>query len=452
VAQRVGAARTVARAGCLALLAALAWWLLDRYAVRHQFFDLRVYDGAVHYWVRGHGQIYDYLKPYSVYGFTYPPFGALTMVPMAFLPWGAVTALATAGTVLAALLLLAWLLDPLIARQGWTRWYVLGLAAVLAAVFEPLRETVLFGQVNLLLVALVAGDYRFAVLRGRRFAGLGIGLAAAIKLTPAVFIGYLLLTRRWRAAAVASGTAALATFLATAVAPDASRVFWTEALWDTNRVGNLASVANQSLRGTAGRIDPVHTSTALWLVLVLATLAFWVWRCLRCARAGDELGGFALTAVVGCLVSPVTWVHHLVWLLPALLLLVDRGFAARGWRRPALLAFAAGLYVLLCSRLVWRYGPGLRWDVFLGGNAYVLASLALLIVLPTAGTTRSSAGVPADLGPAVPTDPRTGSRAAARPGAAGRVDPGSAASADGGPAGRAAAPVAPVRPTQPSRA
>src|SRR3954447_9334030 len=130
VAQRVGAARTVARAGCLALLAALAWWLLDRYAVRHNFFDLQVYDGAVHYWVRDHGQIYDYLKPYSVYGFTYPPFGALTMVPMAFLPWGVVAALATAGTVLAALLLLAWLLDPLIAPQGWTRWYVLGLDAL----------------------------------------------------------------------------------------------------------------------------------------------------------------------------------------------------------------------------------------------------------------------------------------------------------------------------------
>jgi len=374
-----------ARLGVLAVLALVAWWLLDRYAVRHQYFDLQVYDGAVRYWVLDHGQIYDYLKPVSEYGFTYPPFGALTMVPMALLPWGAVTTLATIGSVVAALLLLAWFLDPLIARQGWRRWYVLGVFAALAAVLEPIRETVLFGQVNLLLVALVAGDYVFGVARGRRFGGVGIGLAAAIKLTPAIFIGYLLLTRRWRAAGVATATAALATVFATAIAPDASRVFWTEALWDTNRVGNLASVANQSLRGTAGRLDPVHTSTMLWVLLVLAALAVWAWRVERCRQRGDELTGFALTGVVGCLISPVTWVHHLVWLLPALLLLVDRGFAARGWRRPALLLLAAGLYVLLCSRMVWYYGPGTDWETFLGGNAYVLASVALLVLLPAGG-------------------------------------------------------------------
>jgi alpha-1,2-mannosyltransferase len=399
--QTAGVRSTVARCGVLLALALVAWWFLDRYAVRHDFFDLQVYDGAVRYWLRDHGQIYDYLKPYSVYGFTYPPFGALTMAPMAYLPWDLVTTLATVGTVLASLLLLVWFLSPLVARQGWTRWFVVGVAAALAAVFEPLRETVLFGQVNLLLVALVTADFLFGVRRGRRFGGIGIGLAAAVKLTPAIFIGYLLLARRWRAAAVATGTAALATVFATAVAPNASRVFWTEALWDTNRVGNLASVANQSLRGTAGRLDPVHTSTALWLVLVLATLGFWVWRCLRCVRAGDEVGGFALTAVVGCLVSPVTWVHHLVWLLPALLLLVDRGFAARGWRRPALLLLSASLYVLLSSRLVWYYGPGTRWNVFLGGNAYVLASVALLALLPTSGA-RPAPGDPIPVGRARP--------------------------------------------------
>ncbi|HWB38523.1 MAG TPA: glycosyltransferase 87 family protein, partial [Rugosimonospora sp.] len=318
----------VPRVVVLGVLGLAAWWFLDRYAVRHQFFDLQVYDGAVHYWVRDRGQVYDYLKPYSVYGFTYPPFGALTMVPMAYLPWNAVTTLATVGSVAAALLILAWFLDPLITRRGWRRWYVIGIFAALAAVFEPLRETVLFGQVNLLLLAVVSYDALFLVARGRRWGGVLIGLAAAVKLTPEIFIGYLLLTRRWRAAILATVTAAAATVFAVVVTPNASRVFWTEALWDTNRVGNLASVANQSLRGTAGRWDPLHTSTAFWLVLVLVTLAVWVVRAERCRRRGDDVGAYALTGVVGCLVSPVTWVHHLVWLLPALLLLVDRAFLA----------------------------------------------------------------------------------------------------------------------------
>jgi alpha-1,2-mannosyltransferase len=370
----------------LCLLMLVAWGLLDRYAVRHQYFDLQVYDGAVRYWVLDHGAIYDYLKPYSEYGFTYPPFGAITMLPMAYLPWGVVTKLATVATLLCSLVLLAWFLDPLIARQRWSRWYVIGVFAALAAVFEPLRETVLFGQVNLMLVALVTGDYLFGVLRGRRWGGIGIGLAAAIKLTPAIFILYLVLTKRWRAAGLASATAAVATIFATAVAPDASRVFWTEALWDTNRVGNLASVANQSLRGAVGRLDPYHTSTKLWLLVVLITLVVWAWRVRRAARNGDEVLGYALTAVVGCLISPVTWVHHLVWLIPALLLLVDRGFAARGWRRLAMLALAGGLYALLCSRLVWHYGPSHDLQPIIGGNAYVFASLALLVLVPIAGS------------------------------------------------------------------
>ena len=114
--------------------------------------------------------------------------------------------------------------------------------------------------------------------------------------------------------------------------PDATRVFFTDALVDPNRVGNLASVANQSLRGAVGRINEFWFHPKLWVLAVLLTLAFWAWRVWRAARVGDEVLGFALTAVVGCLVSPVTWVHHLVWLIPALLLLVDRGFAAGGWR------------------------------------------------------------------------------------------------------------------------
>ncbi len=382
----------------LCLLTLAAWALLVRYADRHQFFDLQVYDGAVRYWVLDHGAIYDYLKPFSQYGFTYPPFGAITMLPMAFLPWGVVTTLATAATVLCSLVVITWFVDPLIARQGWSRWYTIGVFCALAAVFEPVRETVLFGQVNLLLVALVTGDFLYGVLRGRKWGGVGIGLAAAIKLTPAIFILYLVITRRWRAAAVSTATAAVATIAAMVIAPNSSRVFFTEALWDTNRVGNLASVANQSLRGSIGRLNPFWFHPKIYLFVVAATLALWAWRVWRAAKQGDELLGFALTAVVGCLVSPVTWVHHLVWLVPALLLLVDRGFAAGGWRGRMLLVLAAGLYVLLCSRTIWHFSYGLNLRVMLGGNAYVLASLALLVLVPIARVDRAAPARSADPG------------------------------------------------------
>ena len=384
----------------LLVLAALAAWFIATFAVRHGFFDLKVYYGAIRYWAGGHGDVYDYLKPGTKYGFTYPPFAALTMLPMAVLPWQLVITVATVATLVATLVLLDWFLRPVIARTGWRRWYTLAVALVLVVVLEPVRETISFGQVNLLLVALVFGDYLLLIRRGRGAGGVGIGLAAAIKLTPAVFVLYLLLARRWRAAAVAAGTAAGASVLAMAIAPDASRIFWTEALWDTTRVGTLSFISNQSLQGFVARLHPRHPSTALWAALVLATLALAAWRCVKALRVGDELTGFALTGVVGCLISPVTWVHHLVWLLPALLLLVDRALAATGRRRLVLLGFAVGLYALLCSRLVWPFNAWFTGWGLLGSNAYVIASLLLLAFLPVAPrgsgvlATDQAAGVP----------------------------------------------------------
>jgi len=353
-------------------------------AVRHGYFDLRVYHGAINYWAHDGGLLYDYLLPKSTYGFTYPPFAALVMLPMAFTPWHLAIVLTCVACVATTVVLLYWLVDPISRRQGWTRWYAFGIAFVLAAAFEPLRETFLFGQVNMFLVFLVAADLLLFVGRGSRFAGVGIGLATAVKLTPGIFIVYLLVTKRWRAAIVASATAAAATIFAAAVAPDVSRVFWTDALWNTDRVGRLAFISNQSLYGAVARLHPANPSTVLWAIAVVAIIAIWVIRVRRAAAAGDEMTGFALTGIVGCLVSPVTWVHHLVWVGPAVILLLDNALAAADRRRRRrLLGFTIFAYVLLCSRLVWsfheRFYNPVGWFL---SNAYVWISIALLVALP----------------------------------------------------------------------
>jgi len=178
---------------------------------------------------------------------------------------------------------------------------------------------------------------------------------------------------------VASGTAALATLAAAAVDPGASREFWTSALWDTDRVGSLAFVSNQSLQGLVARLDPEHPSSLAWAVLVVAALGVWAWR----VRSASLAEGLGLTGVLGCLISPVTWVHHLVWLLPALILLFDAGVRASGQRRRVLLGLAVVAYAVLCSRLVWAWEHGFGGaGGFLGSNAYVWISLALLLFLP----------------------------------------------------------------------
>lgn len=377
-------------------LAALVVWYLYEFAVGHGFFDLKVYYGAIRYWAWGHGEIYDFLKPGTKYGFTYPPFAMLTMLPMAVLPWPVVFTTSWIASCAVTLVLLYWLLRPVVQRYGWPMWFVLTVAMILAAGLEPVHETVSFGQVNLLLLVVVVGDFVLMVGPGRRFAGVGVGLATAVKLTPGVFILYLLLARKFRAAALACGTFAGATILAMAVAPNASLEFWTQAVLDTDRVGALSYASNQSWEGFVARLHPTRPSTALWAGLVLLTLAIWAWRTRRAVRAGDLMGGVALTGVLGCLISPVTWIHHLVWLLPALVLLVDRALLAGGRRRIGLLAFATGLYVLLASEVEWHFeknfvGWGLVWS-----NAYVWASALLLLGLPLAArSARRAPAVPA---------------------------------------------------------
>lgn len=393
-----GAARTIAQVVGVLLLAVAVAAFLAVAAVRHGFFDLQVYYGALTWWVHDGGEIYDYLRPNTQYGFTYPPFAALVMLPMAYLPWLAAIVVSVTATVAVTVVLFWWLVDLIARRAGWTRWFALAVALCLAAAYEPMRETVNFGQVNMLLLFLVAVDLLRLLPGGSRWAGVGVGLATAIKLTPGIFIVYLLVTGRWRAAVTSMATAAGATLLAAALFPDASREFWTEALWNTDRVGELAFVSNQSLRGVVARLDPEHPSTLAWLVLVLGTLALWAWRSRAAAAGGDEAAGLALTGAVMCLVSPVTWVHHLVWLLPGLILLVDNAVAARpgSLRRRLLLAAAVTGYGFLTSRIVWAWEKDFTGiDGFLGSNTYVWISLALLALLPLRGRT-TPAGSPVE--------------------------------------------------------
>ncbi|GEC05392.1 hypothetical protein SSP24_30470 [Streptomyces spinoverrucosus] len=332
------------------------------------WFDLRVYHGTIHSWIDDGGRIYDYRVPGTMYGFTYPPFAAVAMLPMALVGM-------QAAIVIALLLNLAALAVSLrvLTGRAWRRhgWYGCALAACALALYEPLRDTFSFGQVNVLLLALVLVDaWLLATGRGR-WAGIGIGLAAAIKLTPALFIGLLLLGRRWRAATVATGVAAGATGLAAVVTPEASRFYWTHAMWDTTRVGRLDYVSNQSLQGILARLD--IESRAVWAVTVLLVLGVWAWRARKAVAAGDWYAAFALTGLTACLVSPITWVHHLVWLLPAFVVLVRAG-------QPRI---AAVLYAVLCTSVVWLwFDDASGVDGFLGSNTYAWITLGLLLGMP----------------------------------------------------------------------
>jgi alpha-1,2-mannosyltransferase len=256
-------------------------------------------------------------------------------------------------------------------------------------IIEPMRETLAFGQINMLLVLLVLADLLLLLPRGSKWAGVGIGLATALKLFPGLFIVYLLLTRQWRAAWTAMAAAAAATLLAAAIAPRASWQFWTGALWDTDRVGRTDYTGNQSLQGMLSRlVAPEQPNKLVWLLLFAIVGGFGMWRAARAGRAGDVLAGIALTGLVAGLISPITWPHHLYWFVPALIAVSAAAMDAHGPRRVGWFALAAAGYVVsvlgVVSLVDWGSAaePTDTIGEFLARNAFVLLSLVLVIAVP----------------------------------------------------------------------
>jgi alpha-1,2-mannosyltransferase len=354
-------------------------WGLDR-----NFFDLKIYMRAMDWWAAGN-PLYDYVQPDRVQGelyFTYPPLSALLLRPFGALPLGLTIAIFTVFTAAAIALTTWWLIKPVAERRDLPLWYAAGLAIPLALLVEPSRETISFGQINMVLVVLILADLLFAVPRNSRWAGVGIGLATALKLFPGIFIVYLIVTRRWRAAAVSAATAAGATLLAAAIFPGDSWRFWTVELWSTERVGRLDYTGNQSLQGMIARlVAPDQPPKLAWLLVAVAVAAFGLWRAARASREGDNVAALTLTGLVGALISPITWPHHVYWFIPALIVLIDAGGRRNYW------LFGITLTVMIFgvnTFIDWGEGADPTHDpgTFLLRNLYVLLMLVLLVLLP----------------------------------------------------------------------
>ncbi|WP_337062788.1 glycosyltransferase 87 family protein [Kineococcus sp. G2] len=283
--------------------------------------------------------------------FTYPTFSAVLAVPLALLPWGAAGWVWT-GVQLALLWLVVGLaFAPLLARGG--RWAPLAQGVIAGACvwISPVGENVRFGQVNLVLVSLCLLDLvrgaegvRLGRFRVRWPRGALVGVAVAVKLTPGVFLVHFAITRQWRElrnAVLAAAGVTVATFL---LAPEASLEFWTSALLNPDRLGPNAGSSNQSIRGFLLRLYLADgATTALWALAaaVAAAAGFAVAR--RLHRCGSTVGEVAACGLVAVLVSPVSWLHHLVWGVVVLGALAGDGRERR--RVVVALVATAGLWV-----------------------------------------------------------------------------------------------------------
>ncbi|TDB76894.1 glycosyltransferase 87 family protein [Micromonospora sp. KC721] len=432
--------RTVVRIGIVTAVAYAAWLAIGLFGRPYNFFDMKIYHGAVVWWASGH-DLYDFIAPTTTLGFTYPPFAALAMLPMAYLPVAAAGWVNAVGSIAALAVVLAALLRPIVERLGWSLWFTVGIATAMFVALEPIRETLGYGQVNLLLFALVMADLIGLRWRSRRgthgrhtdgvllrflysgsWAGLGIGLATAVKLTPALFVVYLLVTRQWRVAATAVGTTIGVTLGAFALVGPESRAYFAGVLWQTERVGAADMTPNQSLAGLLARLyDSIETPGLLWLSFSVLILALGLSRAATARAEGDELTAFTLVGLTANVISPISWTHHLVWVVPAVIVLADaairrheasRGLALRAAQssaykgppvnglRPPLwyptltglrhAVAAAGLYLLFLVSPIWPYEHQLPevshyQDGLFGAlmeNSLALALIVLVAALP----------------------------------------------------------------------
>ncbi|MFI7677439.1 glycosyltransferase 87 family protein [Actinophytocola sp. NPDC049390] len=348
--------------------------------------DFDVYRGAAAAVLNG-DPLYGFASPLQL-PFTYPPIAAVLFGPLALLPATVAAGFWALISVLAMEMLIWSLLGPLgvtdrAARIRWT-----AVASLVMLPLAPVTFNLWIGQINLILLLVIVD---LACVTGR-FRGVGVGIAAGIKLTPLIFVPYLLFTRDRRAA----GTATL-TFGATIVAgflvlPRDSVRYWFTDLWDFSRVTDIpddevARTLNASIRGVLDRLQIPHAS-AVWLVLAALVGIAGLAVAIRASRRGHEPAGILACAVAGLLVSPVSWIFHWVWCIPLLLL-----WAVRAWRHnlPKEKAGIVLVWLALAASSCWIVLQTLRaphpdgMATLFGNYLYVLigaGALGALALLP----------------------------------------------------------------------
>ena len=361
----------------ISIVARLAWTYLVPNGAN--FVDLHVYVGGAGM-LDGPGALYDYVyadqTPDFPLPFTYPPFAAIVFYPLHLLPFGLVA--------------FAWQLGLFAALYGVVRisqrllgsgdhrtamlWTAVGIW------IEPLRSTFDYGQINVLLALAVL----YAVYSTRWWvSGLLVGLAAGVKLTPAVAGLYFVGARRWAAVAFSAivffGTVGISWL----IIGSETRYYFTELLGDASRVGPIGTSFNQSWRGGISRIlghDAGYGPLVLAGIAVTAVLAVLAWRAI--GGASDRLGAIVIVQLFGLLLSPISWTHHWVWLIPLMIWLLhgplrDRlGAKVLGWGWLALTLIGVPWLLSFAQPTIWVISR--PWYLAWAGLIYIVATLATL--------------------------------------------------------------------------
>lgn len=274
--------------GWLCLLGATYPQMYDKDYKLPQHFDVYVYWYALNNWFSGNS-LYDWyaLPDYKMYPFTYPPFGAWVLSPLTWFDYETAARLMIMAIALQTAVIVA-----LIGRSlGWSWGSAFAIAPWVAILvqqcLEPFTQSVGFAQVNTAMMALVMIDV--AAPPSWKGRGVASGLAAAIKLTPAIAVLIFLLRRQWRSAITMVATSLTVTLLSWVISPGESARFFFDAMWDPQRAGDAYYTSNQNLKGFVARALPENTWSIAWAITVALALVAAVWLCLRIQAAATSV-------------------------------------------------------------------------------------------------------------------------------------------------------------------
>jgi alpha-1,2-mannosyltransferase len=362
-----------------AVVATLQAWAGLRRSPGDRLSDLQVYLGAVADLWHG-GSLYDFTAQNGAAPFTYPPFAGLFFAPLHPIPftglavlWGIATFAVVAGVARAV----AGRSESL----GIDRRLLTPLLAIVLFASAPISSNFRFGQISVFLVALVLLDALGVV--PERWRGVATGVAGAIKLTPMIFVPYYWFSGQRRTAIVSTISFLSCTALAWLVLPSDSTRFWFTEIWNVNRVGHIATGGNQSLNGALLRAEVPESARAvvagvIGIVVVIAAL----YRASLAYRQDRPLLAAVIVGAAGLVFSPVSWTHHQVWLVLAVVVAVG------AWPRARLVWITIVLAVMILP--VTSHGARLPGAEFVLGNARLWLALAIAAFLPVlrrSGTT-----------------------------------------------------------------
>ena len=385
----------------VSIAARLGWTYLAPHGAN--FVDLHVYLGGAAA-INHPGTLYSYVYADQTADFplpfTYPPFAAVVFYPLHLLPFGLVAFLWQIA-MMAALYGVVRISQRLIGvPNGAGHRVAMGWTAITIWI-EPLRNNFDYGQINVFVTLAVL----WAAYTTRWWlSGLLLGVASGIKLTPAIAGVYLVGVRRF-GAAVFSAVVFLATVgISALVVGDETRYYFTKLLGDAHRVGPIATSINQSWRGGLSRIlghDAGFGPPVLVAIAVTAVLAILAWRALE---ASDRLGKLLVVELFGLLLSPISWTHHWVWLVPLMIWLIHGPLRERpgarivGWGWLVLTIIGVPWLLLFAQPTIWQISR--PWYLAWAGLVYIVAALATLIVIAASDRRTEESDHPASEQPA----------------------------------------------------